>query len=867
MLFYEIFLNIRDITLEASIFALVVMVLRLIFKKAPKWVRCFMWALVAIRLVVPFYFFEIPVDYIPDTPIVSEQTSSQTEPPAEIVKPDNRVDNIISNPPLPDRSEPIISESVVPEVAGNSSADNAEKKYDYERIAYSIWLAGVCIMLLYAIISYIRLRRRVRTSISLRENQWICDEIKSPFILGFIKPRIYLPSSLQDETLRHVISHEKAHLKRKDYLWKPFGFILLSLNWFNPIMWLSYILLCRDIELACDEKVIKEMGVSDKKAYSEALLSCSSSHKLITACPVAFGEVGVKQRIKSVLSYKKPAFWVIIVAVIVSIVVAIWFMTGTKEIVTENTTDTTSEAVSTEPDSELTELWLKNDVWKYNRLFSTYGYSQLHLYVAENYEITGYKASSGTLSEITDVGLLKLNGVRYEPENGETNEISITINTVCESRKVDFNITLTNIGVDGGTTFYQLSTEDKNFSRLDSHYRYIFDEEGIDISEYLDIPEPILLADKIPNTPDWARKVIASVGLGEAFYESVTDFSLGKVYLLGCFVPSDNYRHQYLAVETESYVFFEDIDASYGSQIYLCDVDGVAGEEIILNQMVGAAGGGGAYNSSVYRITENGLQLIYYSAAYQNSSGFESKLEAPFTVRITNSYTGYELMINFRGVTDYVGTVFDEAGTPIADSDFSRAYFDSFLGFAPVDIDADGIYEIECIQYTSLYSHADCIGLARSVLRYNENTGKFDVVVAEFTPEAAEDVPEAYWDYNPYASAEFHYVTQFVLPDGYEIKSAEASDGTATVDILYNRPDGIECVKWSPGFYEDGTSKETDLIIEAVKDGKDIEFKLKITEVYDENTQSDLALKTYKITPINCKMRVVTTATYYIEEK
>jgi len=867
VLFYEIFLNIRDITLEASIFALVVMVLRLIFKKAPKWVSCFMWALVAIRLVVPFYFFEIPVDYIPDTPIVSEQTSSQTEPPAEVVKPDNRVDNIISDLPLPDRTEPTISESVVPEVEENLSADKTETKFNWEYIDYAIWLSGVCIMLLYAVISYIRLRRRVRTATPLKENQWICDEIKSPFILGFIKPRIYLPSSLQDETLRHVISHEKAHLKRKDYLWKPFGFILLSLSWFNPIMWISFTLFCRDIELACDEKVIKEMNLSDKKAYSEALLSCSSSHKLITACPVAFGEIGVKQRIKSVLNYKKPACWVIIVAVIVSIVVAIYFMTDTKEIVTDNTTNITNEDGNSESDTDLKELWLKKDVWRYNPSFSTYGYQELHLYVDEKYEITDFNASVGTVSEITfEKNNAKLNGIKWKPENGEADKISITISTLCKNKEIDFNITLTKLGADGPTTFYQLSAEDKNFSRIDAHYRYIFDEEEIDISDYT--TEPVLLADKIPNTPDWQTNGIASAGLEGAFAESVTEFSSGKVYLLSVFLPSENYRHQYLAVETESHIFFEDVDVSYGSQIYLCDVDGTAGEEIILNQMVGAAGGGGAYNSSVYRITENGLQLIYYSSAVENSSGFESKLEAPFTVRITNRNAGYELLLDFKGESEFIGTVFDEEGDPVDVSGASAAMFDSFLSFAPVDIDADGVYEIECLQYTSLYSHVDFIGLARSVLKYNENTGKFDVVVAEFTPDLTEDVPESYWDFNPYASAEFHYVTQFVLPDGYEIKSAEVSDGTATYEgWLYNRPDGSECVKWTPGFYEDGTSKETDLTIKAVKDGKDIEFKIKITEVYDESYKSDLSLKTYKITPVNCKMRVVTTSTYYLEEK
>ena len=197
-------------------------------------------------------------------------------------------------------------------------------------------------MLLYALISYLRLRRRVIVSINERDNIWLCDQIDSPFILGMFRPRIYMPSGMAEEQAAYVIAHEQAHLQRHDHWWKPFGFLLLAVYWFNPLIWVAYILLSRDIELACDEKVIQSMETPDKQAYSEALLVCSVNRRMIAACPLAFGEVGVKARVKSVLNYKKPAFWVVVGSVVICAVVAVCFLTDPAEEKTEPLGETVS---------------------------------------------------------------------------------------------------------------------------------------------------------------------------------------------------------------------------------------------------------------------------------------------------------------------------------------------------------------------------------------------------------------------------------------------------------------------------------------------------------------------------------------------
>ncbi len=319
----DIFLSIFNISITASILALVVILVRLILKKAPKSLTVVLWAMVAIRLICP----------------VSLESAMSLMPQKEFIQPETVYSGSSVQPSLGEIFSSVTTENPVDyefTISEGSLQFSEITAPDGEHlnpllvmstVLSVVWLFGLGIMLLYALISFLKLRKTISSSIELKDHIYICDNIKTPFILGVIRPKIYLPSDMDEETVNCVLAHEKAHIKRKDHLWKPLGFILLSFYWFNPVMWLSYILLCRDIELACDEKVIKDMQGSDKKRYSEALLSCSAPQKLITACPVAFGEVGVKQRIKSVLNYKKPAFWIIMAALVVSVIVGVCFMT------------------------------------------------------------------------------------------------------------------------------------------------------------------------------------------------------------------------------------------------------------------------------------------------------------------------------------------------------------------------------------------------------------------------------------------------------------------------------------------------------------------------------------------------------------
>ena len=303
------FLKLLNTSISAGWLILVVIALRLVLKKAPKSIHCLLWAFVAIRLVCPFsiesVFSLIPsAETVPEIYLTLEGEQRQYGAVLEVV----------GNSLYPQQMQ----------VPVGASVDRVQVQDLFWTV---IWMAGVGIMGLYALISWLRIYRRVRVCVHLKENIWICDAIDTPFILGLVSPRIYLPSDMGEEDQIYVLEHEKAHLKRKDHWWKPFGFVLLSIYWFHPLIWVAYILLCRDIEMACDEKVIRDLGVDGKKAYSSALLNCSVRGRLIAACPLAFGEVGVKERVKSVLNYKKPAFWLIAVAAVVCAVVAVCFLT------------------------------------------------------------------------------------------------------------------------------------------------------------------------------------------------------------------------------------------------------------------------------------------------------------------------------------------------------------------------------------------------------------------------------------------------------------------------------------------------------------------------------------------------------------
>lgn len=307
----NVFLELFNMSITASWLVLAVILFRFVFKKAPKSLRVVVWGLVAFRLICPFSF-ESVLSMIPSTETVPQAIMSGNT--FRVTSGIEMFDNPI-NEYLGDHYYEGVT---VPTGAGSS----------FMSAISIVWIIGVAIMFLYTVISYLRIAKQVREATPLKENMWICDNISTPFILGVVNPRIFLPSSMNDKDLKFVIAHEKAHIKRGDYLWKPLGFMLLTVYWFNPVIWMAYILLCRDIELACDEKVIKQMGSEIKKSYSEALINCSVSRKMVSACPLAFGETGVKGRVKSVLNYKKPAFWVIVVAIISAIAITICFMTN-----------------------------------------------------------------------------------------------------------------------------------------------------------------------------------------------------------------------------------------------------------------------------------------------------------------------------------------------------------------------------------------------------------------------------------------------------------------------------------------------------------------------------------------------------------
>ena len=305
-----IFLQIFNMSVSASYIVLAVLLLRLILRKAPKWIMVFLWGIVALRLICPFSI-ESALSLIPSAEVVSPSIMTESTP---IVNTGIPIINSTVNP--------IISESLTP-----TPNDSADPLQTWIPILSTVWLVGILALLIYTVISYVRVKSRIGTAVICKDNIYQSESVISPFVLGVIKPKIYLPFNISEHHMMHVIAHENAHIRRKDHLWKPLGFLLLALHWFNPLMWLGYVLLCRDIELACDEKVIRELDRDARADYSEALLTCSVNRRMIAACPLAFGEVSVKNRVRSVLNYKKPAFWIIIAAVVACIVVAVCFLT------------------------------------------------------------------------------------------------------------------------------------------------------------------------------------------------------------------------------------------------------------------------------------------------------------------------------------------------------------------------------------------------------------------------------------------------------------------------------------------------------------------------------------------------------------
>jgi len=295
-------------SVSACFMVLAILAMRAFFKKVPNYIKCILWGLVGLRLVLPFTF-ESVLSLIP---------SAQTFP----------VESIANDRPVIHTGLAHLNTYVNPIIEKGFADPKALSPMSIAHIASIIWLAGVLVMVLICAYTYIRLRFKLNTAVKFSDNVYKSEFVSSPFVLGIIKPRIYLPFSISEQENTLALSHEKAHIKRGDHLIKPIAYLVLSLHWFNPLVWLAYALLSRDIELACDEKVIESLGKEGRAEYSKVLLMASENKLSITACPLAFGETGVSKRIKNILSYKKPTFWAVAIAAVLCIFIGVCFLTS-----------------------------------------------------------------------------------------------------------------------------------------------------------------------------------------------------------------------------------------------------------------------------------------------------------------------------------------------------------------------------------------------------------------------------------------------------------------------------------------------------------------------------------------------------------
>lgn len=331
----QVFVSLLNRSISASWLILAVILLRLALKKAPGWSVTLLWSLVGLRLISPFSI-QSALSLVPSAQTVPSDIGFAMIPAIDSGV--SSIDAVVN---------PYISQFAPTPTNAMSSINPIQI---FGGILANIWFLGLVAMLGYAAFTWLRLSRQVRTSVLLRDNIYQTDTIDTPFVLGLLKPRIYLPFSLKEPDLFHVLAHEQSHIRRKDHWWKPLGFLLLSIHWFNPLVWIAWLLLCRDIELACDEAVIQTLDRDGRANYSQALLSCASRTRLIAACPLAFGEVGVKERVKHVLYYKKPGFWIALIAAVLCIAVAVCFLTDPAEGEQSETVTFRAEVLEVYPD-------------------------------------------------------------------------------------------------------------------------------------------------------------------------------------------------------------------------------------------------------------------------------------------------------------------------------------------------------------------------------------------------------------------------------------------------------------------------------------------------------------------------------------
>ena len=592
--------------------------------------------------------------------------------------------------------------------------------------------------MLYGIISYIILKIKVREAVPLEDNIKQSAKIASPFILGFIRPKIYIPFGMSESNLRYVLAHEKAHLKRRDHLIKPIGFMLLAVYWFNPVIWIAYIFLCRDIELACDEKVVQDFEADERAKYATALLDCSINRRSIAACPLAFGEVGVKERIKNALSYKKPMLWIIIATVIGAIIIIVCFMTDPKAddtipLDTEPETDVTTSDDTPEIEMnwnikkigyapELAEYMCGNE--NGNACIKISNIGELEAFLAE--------LKPNPFEDITDPiekayfenNLLV--AVYYTSGSGSNIYSIENVDIDADNKKITVSalLTIPEVGTDDMSGWLGL-IEVKNVPEAD-----IADYECATELHTRQYTSPILKKTSIPKTDNWKTEGLKSAGLEGVEITDFQNFSQGTLYLLEEKEPFYVIgKHFFLAVEKDDEILLAKAGIGVSAKyIYCCGLDGEQGDEIIFMVNNGGNGGAGSHSTYIFKVTDSNITNVYYSDYMNNNHGFSTKLIAPFKVEVQNSYTDYSTTIDIYNEFSHY---FDGKGNPAIDTE---VIFDCINGIEAKDIDNDGIYELICKRYSSLGPHSNYFGDAITTLKYDKLSNSFKIIDAEFVP-------------------------------------------------------------------------------------------------------------------------------------
>ena len=327
-----VFIRFFNVSMVAGWMIVAVLLMRLLLKKAPRWIYVLLWGIVALRLVMPFSFksaFSIVPSVQTIQPLATERMKENGAVERGEVFNSKTGDIINSGNALIDRALTAALCLNKDHNAPNKVTKDATTGDYRNRIFFwgMVWLAGMGVLILYGLFGTLHVKRKVGASVALEGNVRLCDQVDTPFILGILRPNIFLPSGIEKQDREYVLAHEKAHLRRLDHLWKPLGYLLLCVYWFHPLIWVAYLIFCRDLEMACDEKVVSAMGMADKKAYANALVNCSLRQRLVLAYPLAFGEVAVKKRVRDILHYRKPTFWILLVSILSCLILALGFLT------------------------------------------------------------------------------------------------------------------------------------------------------------------------------------------------------------------------------------------------------------------------------------------------------------------------------------------------------------------------------------------------------------------------------------------------------------------------------------------------------------------------------------------------------------